>query len=162
MFAPTRTRGRLERTCSWSPINALYRGEGAAFGDGDLRPEILQRYFIPGDFYEPIYHTSTGPNGVGVLLLRPRPKRAGVRSCLPASPLQPSFSRREGVEQEYLYSSLLYALYPNHSRVPHCQEVESLVYEYIIQRVEVAGRKVPGIAAAGESPIVLVSDPSRS
>ena len=58
------------------------------FGDDDLRPEILQRYFIPEDFYEPIYHTSTGEerDGVGIIRCVPSRKDWGVIFFLLTSP----------------------------------------------------------------------------
>lgn len=34
----TRVRAEPSRTCTWSPINVLYPGEGPPFGDDDLRP----------------------------------------------------------------------------------------------------------------------------
>lgn len=62
MFAPTRTCAGLSHICIWSPINALYPCEGGRGAFRRRRPsasKILRRYFIPENFYEPIYHTST-------------------------------------------------------------------------------------------------------
>lgn len=53
----------------WSPINALYPGEGAAFGDDDLRPPRSSGDILfPGIFTSRYITYRLGPDGVGVML----------------------------------------------------------------------------------------------
>jgi hypothetical protein len=62
MFAPTRVCARLLCVCV-QPVThkrAVPRRAGPFRRWRPSAPEIHRRYFIPGDFYEPIYHTSTG------------------------------------------------------------------------------------------------------
>jgi len=61
MFAPTRVCARL-LACVYPVTHkrAVPRRAGPFRRRRPSAPEIHRRYFIPGDFYEPIYHTSTG------------------------------------------------------------------------------------------------------
>jgi len=88
MFAPTRVCAR-----SLAYVYPVTHKRGVPRRAGPFRrrrpsaPEIHRRYFIPGDFYEPIYHTSTGARrgwrcaAGGLGPRRGRVRFAGVSAC---------------------------------------------------------------------------------
>ncbi|EZA49431.1 hypothetical protein X777_11929 [Ooceraea biroi] len=96
MFAPTRTCMRLlAYVYLVTHKRAVPRREGPFRRRRPSAPKIHWRYFIPEDFYEPIYHTSTGgPTGLAALCAPRGPKESG-RAAVP-SVLFADMNRNEG------------------------------------------------------------------
>lgn len=76
MFAPSGTCARADAYVYLVTHKRAAPRRGALSAAPTFAPRSSRDILFPGDFYEPIYHASTGPGGVGVTLVRVRAEKS--------------------------------------------------------------------------------------